>query len=51
VKEELEVIGNGEAGGAGFTANQIEYALLEGLEGGFCAAGLKGFDCHQESVL
>jgi hypothetical protein len=51
LNEELHVIGYGEAGRAVFTANEIEYALPEGLEGGCSAAGLKGIDFHQKSVL
>jgi hypothetical protein len=51
VNEELEVIGYGEACRAFLTANEIEYALSEGLESGFSAAGQEGFDCHIKSVL
>jgi hypothetical protein len=51
VDEELELVGYGEAGGAFFTADQIEYALPEGLKCRFSAAGLKGVDSHQKSFL
>jgi len=51
VEEEVEIIGDREACRAFLTANEIEYALLEGPDGSFSAAGLKGFDSHEGSVL
>jgi hypothetical protein len=51
LEEELDVVGYREACRAMLTTNQIEQALLEGLDGGFPAAGLKGFYSHGGSVL
>ena len=51
LEEELEVIGYREACSAMLAADQIKQPLLEGLDGGFCAAGLKGFYSHGGSVL
>ena len=51
LEEEVEIIGNGEAYRAVLTTNEIKYTLLEGLDGRFSAAGLKGFDSHEGSVL
>jgi hypothetical protein len=51
LNEELDIIGYGEACRAMLTTNQIEQILLEGLDSGFSAARLKGFDSHEPSVL
>lgn len=51
LEEELDVVCYREACRAMLTANQIKRSLLEGLDGGFSAAMLKGFDSHEGSVL
>ena len=51
LNEELDIISYGEACRAMLKTNQIEQILLEGLDSGFSAARLKGFDSHERSVL